>query len=54
MGVLIDAIASASKLSAYARADCVDEPYEGRKAAYGLAWDIAEDLRDLGLQMSVA
>jgi len=54
MGALIDAIARAGKLLTYARSESGDEAYESREAAHSLAWDLAEDLRDMGLQMSVA
>jgi hypothetical protein len=54
MGALIDKIAASAGMASYMRPDSPDGPYEGRKAAHALAWELAEDIRDLGLKIDVA
>jgi hypothetical protein len=54
MGALIDKIAASGNLSSYARPAHCDERTVASRAANALALDLAEDIRDLGLGISVA
>jgi len=54
MGALIDKIAASGNLSSYTRPAHDDESTEALRAAHTIALDLAEDLRDLGLDISVA
>jgi hypothetical protein len=54
MGALIDKIAASGNLSSYARPAHGDERTAASRVANALALDLAEDIRDLGLDISVA